>query len=107
MGVPGRGQGGRRGEDFRRLDPRVSGLGKLILGFSDGEEERTIESQTFSVAPSRPPSSAINLAIQDSLGGATGYSIDMTPLTEPLKTYYAALLWDGGYAGLQRAGSAL
>ena len=36
---------------------------------------------------------------------ATGYAIDLTPLTEPSGTYYAALAWDGGYAGLQRAGS--
>jgi len=29
----------------------------------------------------------------------------MTPLAEPLRTYYAAIVWDGGYAGLQRRGS--
>ena len=28
----------------------------------------------------------------------------MTPLTEPSGTYYAALNWNGGYAGLQRDG---
>ena len=38
-------------------------------------------------------------------GRSTGYAIDLTPLTEPGGTYYAALNWDGGYAGLQRTGS--
>ncbi len=35
---------------------------------------------------------------------ASGYSINLTPLTEPGGTYYAAIQWEGGYAGLQRAG---
>ena len=102
---PAEGRADEEGRISGAWIPGFPGLGTLILGFSDGEEESTIKYETFSIAPSRPPSSAINLAIQDSLGGATGYSIDMTPLTEPLKTYYAALVWDGGYAGLQRAGS--
>ena len=29
----------------------------------------------------------------------------MTPLAEPLRTFYTAIHWDGGYAGLQRRGS--
>ena len=31
--------------------------------------------------------------------------MDPTPLTEPGGTYYAAIRWDGGYTGLQRAGT--
>jgi hypothetical protein len=38
-------------------------------------------------------------------GNSAGYSIDITPLTEPEGTYYATIQWDGGYTGLQRAGS--
>ena len=36
---------------------------------------------------------------------ATGFSIDITPLTEPEFTYYCAIQWDGGYTGLQRRGT--
>ena len=35
---------------------------------------------------------------------SAGYSIDMTPLTDPAGTYYAAINWDGGYTGLQSGG---
>ena len=35
---------------------------------------------------------------------SAGYSIDLTPLTEPTGTYYAAIQWDGGYTGLVRGG---
>ena len=83
--------------------PGFPGVGELTLEFAEGEEEKTLEFQTFSVAPPRPPNSAINAAFSTPL--ATGYAIDMTPLTEPLRTYYAAINWDGGYAGLQRRGS--
>ena len=83
--------------------PGFPGVGELTLEFVEGGEEKTIEFQTFSVAPPRPPNSAINAAFSTPL--ATGYAIDMTPLAEPLRTYYAAIVWDGGYAGLQRRGS--
>ena len=36
---------------------------------------------------------------------ADGFSVDLTPLTDPHHTYYAAMQWDGGYTGLQRSGS--
>ena len=83
--------------------PGFPGPGELTLEFVEGGEEKTVEFQTVSVAPPRPPNSAINAAFSTPL--ATGYAIDMTPLAEPLRTYYAAISWDGGYAGLQRRGS--
>lgn len=83
--------------------PGFPGTGELTLEFVEGGEERTLEFETSSVAPPRPPNSAISGAFSTPL--ATGYAIDMTPLAEPLRTYYAAIVWDGGYAGLQRSGS--
>ena len=83
--------------------PGFPGLGKLMLALEKDQEEAPAEYQTWSVAPVRPPSSAINVSLRSP--SATGYSIDMTPLTEPRKTYFAAIVWDGGYAGLQRRGS--
>ena len=83
--------------------PGFPGVGELTLEFVEGGEEKTLKFQTFSVAPPRPPNSAINAAFSTPL--ATGYAIDMTPLAEPLRTFYAAIHWDGGYAGLQRRGS--
>ena len=98
---------GGRTDDNGRIDaawiPGFPGVGELTLEFVEEGEARTLEFQTFSVAPPRPPNSAINAAFSTPL--ATGYAIDMTPLAEPLRTYYAAIHWDGGYAGLQRRGS--
>ena len=84
--------------------PGFLGVGKLTLGFSEGGEERSVEYKTFSVAPPRPPQSSIRAFVESS-PDATGYSIDLTPLAEPTKTFYAALRWDAAYAGLQRTGS--
>ena len=83
--------------------PGFPGVGELTLEFIEGGVERTLEFQTYSVAPPRPPNSAINAAF--STPPATGYAIDMTPLAEPLRTFYSAIAWDGGYAGLQRRGA--
>ena len=55
------------------------------------------------MAPENPPWTQIFVLFRTP--PATGYSIDMTPLTEPLQTYYAAVEWRLGYAGLQRRGS--
>ena len=79
------------------------GIGSLTLKVANAVSARTAEIVTESVASQRPPSSAINLPMRS--GPANGYSIDLTPLTEPGGTYYAAIHWDGGYTGLQRAGS--
>ena len=83
--------------------PGFPGVGELTLEFVEGGEEKTLEFQTFSVAPPHPPNSALNAAFSTPL--ATGYAIDMTPLAEPVGTFYTALHWDGGYAGLQRTGN--
>ena len=84
--------------------PGSPGEGVLTLAVGDGELSLTAEFGTLSVTPPQPPSSAINVWM-DHVGQGTGYSIDLTPITEPGGTYYAAIVWDGGYAGLQRAGS--
>ena len=36
---------------------------------------------------------------------ATGYSKQVSPLTDPTGTYYATMVWDGGYTGIQRGGA--
>ena len=82
--------------------PGFPGEGKLVLAFAEDGEQRTHELATNSLAPANPPWGGHALAISSPL--ATGYSIDLTPLTEPLKTYYAAMNWARGYAGLQRRG---
>ena len=79
------------------------GTGSLTLTATNAVSARTAEIVTESVASQRRPSGAINVHMRS--GSANGYSIDLTPLTEPGGTYYAAIQWDGGYTGLQRAGS--
>ena len=79
------------------------GPGVLTLTVENAVSSMTTTIATHSVASRQPPRSAINLFMPSAR--ATGYVIDLTPLTEPAGTYYAALAWDGGYAGLQRAGS--
>ena len=79
------------------------GEGELVLAFTEDGEPRTRKFATNSLAPANPPWGAHGLTIPSPL--ATGYSIDLTPLTEPLGTYYAAMNWARGYAGLQRAGN--
>lgn len=37
--------------------------------------------------------------------GINGVSRDVTPLTEPLGTYYAVIGWNTGYTGIQRGGA--
>ena len=83
--------------------PGFPGVGKLVLRYVEADEEKAAEYQTYSAAPARPPWAARSLRILSP--SATGYSIDMTPLTEPRRTYYAAIWWHRGYAGLQRGGS--
>ena len=82
--------------------PGFPGVGKLVLRYVEADEEKAAEYQTYSVAPARPPWAGWDLVIPSP--SASGYSIDMTPLTEPTKTYYAAMFWQDGYAGLQRRG---
>ncbi len=83
--------------------PGFPGSGKLVLTFTEGGEERTRMFETASVAPPNPPWGAQSLVIDWPL--TTGYAVDLTPLTEPPGTFYGALNWYGGYAGLQRAGN--
>ena len=83
--------------------PGFPGLGKLTLRYVEAGEEKAVEHQTYSEAPRRPPWAGRDLGIPSPR--ATGYSIDMTPLTEPPGTYYAAMFWQEGYAGLQRRGT--
>ena len=80
------------------------GVGALTLTVENAVSSMTAVYATTSVASPRPPSSAVSVWIGHG-SRATGYSIDMTPLAEPAGTYYAAMNWDGGYVGLQRAGS--
>ena len=80
------------------------GAGTLTLTVSKSGASLTTQIETESVRSPRPPSAATAVWM-DHGGRADGYSIDLTPLTEPTGTYYAAIQWDGGYTGLQRGGS--
>ena len=74
----------------------------MTLRYVEAEEEKAVEHETLSEAPGNPPWAGWNLVIPSP--SATGYSIDLTPLTEPPGTYYAAMFWRDGYTGLQRRG---
>ena len=80
------------------------GAGSLTLTVENAASSQTAEIPTKSVASRRPPSSAMIVSMRSG-GAANGLSVDLTPLTEPAKTFYAAIHWEDGYAGLQRAGS--
>ena len=80
------------------------GDGVLTLSVGEGTSALTTELETSSAASRQHPSGAIYVVAHHS-GTGTGYSVDLTPLAEPHGTYYAAIQWDGGYAGLQRGGT--
>ena len=93
---------GRITADWVAGDP---GAGRLALTVRNGVSEFTAEVRTQSVASPSPPWSAHSVWVRNQVRDPTGIAIDLTPLTEPAGTYYSALNWDGGYTGLQRAGS--
>ncbi|MDE2927979.1 MAG: DUF3472 domain-containing protein [Acidobacteriota bacterium] len=78
------------------------GNGSLTLTVENDVSAQTVEIPTQSVTSRRPPWAQNVVWMYSAL--STGYSIDLTPLTEPRGTYYAAIGWEGGYAGLQRGG---
>ncbi len=85
--------------------PGFPGPGRLVLALLEPGGGRSIEFDTVSVAPPRPPWSAASVSYKTV--EATGFSIDMTPLAEPEGTFYAAINVGSfvGYAGLQRGGT--
>ena len=105
------GPGGRISASWVAGSP---GDGVLALTVGEGEPAATAAFETRSVASERPPWGYVTLWLDDA-DDPTGYSMDLTPLTEPHKTYYAALnvagearpgeLHYGFYMGLQRGGS--
>ena len=100
---PAKGRSDREGKVDGAWIPGFPGLGKLTLRYVVAGEETAIEYETFSEAPENPPWAQVFVRLWTPL--ATGYSIDVTPLTEPIKTYYSPLNWDSAYAGLQRRGT--
>ena len=73
---------------------------------NDGSADLLAELNTTTTASKNPPNGALAVWVDtDQRVLAQGFSVDMTPLTEPCGTYYAAIQWDGGYTGLQRCGS--
>ena len=81
------------------------GEGVLSLTVENESSRVTGELATLATVPSNPPYGAASIVISNPDNPSAGYSIDMTPLTEPQGTYYAAIQWDRGYTGLQRGGS--
>ena len=79
------------------------GRGELALSVAKGDATQEIRIATRSTGSANNPSGAAYFWVYSPT--ATGYSVDLTPLAEPEGTYYAAIQWDGGYTGLQRAGS--
>lgn len=100
---PAEGTTGQDGRIAATWVPGTPGLGILTLTVDAGSYSLVREYRTESVAPPLPPSSSVNVWMTHEQR-ASGYSIDLTPLTEPGGTYFAAINWGGGYAGLQRAG---
>lgn len=83
--------------------PGSLGTGLLTATGRFGAVTKTAMVSTQSINPPTLPLSALNLFLPSPR--ASGYAIDLTPLTDPRGTYYAALVWHGGYTGLQRDGS--
>ncbi len=81
------------------------GEGTLSVTVENEFSRATEDLATLSTTPGNPPNGAATIHIDNQNNPSAGYSIDMTPLTEPTGTYYGAISWDGGYAGLQRGGS--
>ena len=100
------------GEGETSADGRISatwvagwpGDGLLSLSVENPASTLTTEIPTRSTGSANRPSGALYVNMHHG-GTSEGYSIDITPLTEPPGTYYAAIQWDGGYTGLARAGS--
>jgi hypothetical protein len=84
--------------------PGAVGDGLLTAFVQGGDVARTITVSTRSSNPPSNPLSALGVTMFNA-GDATGYSIDITPHTDPSGTYYASMLWLGGYTGIQRDGS--
>ena len=80
------------------------GEGTLSLTVENESFRVTKELATLSTTPANPPAGDATIWIHNRNHPSAGYSIDMTPLTEPTGTFYAAIQWDGGYTGLQRGG---
>ena len=80
------------------------GDGLLSLSVENTISALTTQIPTRSTGSANPPSGALYVNMHHDSTSA-GYSIDITPLTEPQGTYYATIQWDGGYTGLQRGGS--
>ena len=79
------------------------GEGALSVTVENRFSRVTEELTTLSTTHDNPPAAHAYMWIKNRTAGA-GYSIDMTPLTDPPGTYYAAIHWDGGYTGLQSGG---
>ena len=80
------------------------GEGTLSVTVENEVSRVTEELTTRSTTHGKPPAGAVYMWINNRNASA-GYSIDMTPLTDPKGTYYAAIQWDGGYTGLQSGGT--
>ena len=100
---PAEGRSDSQGKVDGAWIPGFPGLGRLTLRYAEAEEEKVIEFETFSETPENPPWAQVFVRLWTPL--ATGYSIDVTPLTDPIRTYYSPLNWDSAYAGLQRRGT--
>lgn len=82
------------------------GVGAVRLVVSTASDTLSAELPTRSIRSQNPPGTGYSVWIdtRDRVI-ADGFSVDLTPLTDPSHTYYAAMQWDGGYTGLQRGGS--
>ena len=79
------------------------GEGTLSVTVEDDVSRVTEELTTLSTTHNNPPAAHAYIWI-NSRNPTAGYSIDMTPFTDPEGTFYAAIQWDGGYTGLQSGG---
>ena len=80
------------------------GEGGLSLIVENNSSRVTQEFATLSTTPTNPPNGALTMLFNHGNSASAGYSLDLTPLSEPTGTYYAAIQWDGGYTGLIRGG---
>jgi len=83
--------------------PGALGAGSVSFRGTLGDSATATRTITRSTNPPAIPLSALNVAMQTA--PADALSVDLTPLTDPRGTYYAALVCCGWYTGLQRDGS--
>lgn len=78
-------------------------LDQTVTGYIVGQLSSQGSSAPIPVAREWSRANSVYLTSRG-LSNSTGFSTEVVPLTDEPATFFAVLMWDGGYAGLQRTG---